>query len=98
VRRSNVQAARTAFTTEHVWPRAARARRYTVFKLAPGAYFKYSSGGTPVLLFALGYGTEGKRDVGETYAFVLGDRAALPVAAALGLIGIRSDHLLARCM
>jgi hypothetical protein len=63
--------------------------RYTVFKLSAGAYFKYSSGGTPVLLFALGYGTEGKNDVGETYDFVLGDDRALPVAAILGLLGMR---------
>jgi hypothetical protein len=63
--------------------------RYTVFKLSAGAYFKYSSGGTPVLLFALGYGTEGKNDVGETYDFVLGDERALPAAATLGMVGMR---------
>jgi hypothetical protein len=63
--------------------------RYTVFKLSAGAYFKYSSGGTPVLLFALGYGTEGKNDVGETYDFVLGDEKALPAAATLGMVGMR---------
>lgn len=60
-----------------------------MYKLSAGAYFKYSSGGTPVLLFARGYGTEGKRDVGETYDFVLGDRKALPIAATLGLVGMR---------
>lgn len=60
-----------------------------MFRLASGAYFKYSSGGTPVLLYALGYGTEGKNDIGETYSFVLGDRTALPVAVTLGLIGLR---------
>ena len=63
--------------------------RYTVYKLAPGAYFKYSSGGTPVLLFALGYGTEGQKDVGDTYTCVLGDKTALPIAATLGLVGMR---------
>lgn len=63
--------------------------RYTVFKLSSGAYFKYSSGGTPVLLFALGYGTEGKNDVGESYTFVMGDKKALPVAATVGMVGMR---------
>ena len=63
--------------------------RYTIYKLASGAYFKYSSGGTPVLLFAKGYGTEGKDDVGDTYAFVLGDPEGLPLAATLGMLGMR---------
>jgi hypothetical protein len=61
-----------------------------VYKLSSGAYFKYSSGGTPVLLFALGYGTEGKNDVGETYTFVVGDKEALPIAATLGMVGMRA--------
>lgn len=64
--------------------------RYTVYKLSSGAYFKYSSGGTPVLLYALGYGTEGKNDVGETYTFVMGDKEALPIAATLGMVGMRA--------
>jgi hypothetical protein len=42
-----------------------------------------------VLLFALGYGTEGKNDVGEQYTFVMGDKKALPVAATLGMVGMR---------
>ena len=29
---------------------------YVVYRLASGAYYKYSSGGTPVFLFSLGYG------------------------------------------
>lgn len=68
--------------------------RYTVYKLSSGAYFKYSSGGTPVLLYALGYGTEGKNDVGETYTFVMGDKAALPIAATLGMVGMRAGGAL----
>jgi hypothetical protein len=68
--------------------------RYTVYKLSSGAYFKYSSGGTPVLLFALGYGTEGKNDVGETYTFVMGDKEALPIAATLGMVGMRAGGAL----
>jgi hypothetical protein len=68
--------------------------RYTVYKLSSGAYFKYSSGGTPVLLFALGYGTEGKNDVGETYTFVMGDKEALPIAATLGMVGMRAGGVL----
>ena len=31
---------------------------YTVYRLAPGAYFKYSSGGTPIFLWSRGYGNE----------------------------------------
>lgn len=65
-----------------------------VYKLSSGAYFKYSSGGTPVLLFALGYGTEGKNDVGETYTFVMGDKEALPIAATLGMVGMRAGGAL----
>lgn len=47
-----------------------------------------------MLLYALGYGTEGKNDVGETYSFVLGDKEALPIAATLGVKGMREggDH------
>lgn len=70
------------------------AFRYTVYKLSSGAYFKYSSGGTPVLLFALGYGTEGKNDVGDTYTFVMGDKEALPIAATLGMVGMRAGGAL----
>lgn len=43
-----------------------------------------------MLLYALGYGTEGKNDVGETYTFVLGDKEALPIAATLGMKGMRA--------
>jgi hypothetical protein len=46
-----------------------------------------------VLLYALGYGTEGKNDTGETYSFVLGDQKALPVAGTLGLVGMREGGL-----
>lgn len=34
-----------------------------------GAYYKYSSGGTPVLLWALGSGFEGQDDLDEVYRF-----------------------------
>ena len=34
-----------------------------------GAYFKYSSGGTPLLLWALGYGFEQQDDFDEVYRF-----------------------------
>ena len=62
---------------------------YTVYRLSTGAYFKYSSGGTPVLLWGLGYGYEGADDVGSVYRFTLGDRKALPVAGILGMEGMR---------
>lgn len=41
--------------------------QYKVYRLSSGAYYKYSSGGTPVLLFSLGYGNEGKDDVNQIY-------------------------------
>eukprot|EP00951_Prasinocladus_malaysianus_P046357 scaffold638201_cov46-Prasinocladus_malaysianus.AAC.1 len=49
---------------------------YTVYRLASGAYYKYSSGGTPVYLWSVGYGNEGKDDVGTVYRFKLGERNA----------------------
>lgn len=58
--------------------------QYTVYRLSSGGYFKYSSGGSPVLLFGLGYGYELADDVGSVYRFVLGDRSALPAAGILG--------------
>lgn len=42
---------------------------YIVYRLSPGAYFKYSSGASPIFLYSLGYGNEGKDDVGDTYKF-----------------------------
>ena len=62
---------------------------YTVYRLAPGAYFKYSSGGTPIFMWARGYGTEGQDDVGATYKFVLGEPNALPRAVAPAVLGMR---------
>eukprot|EP01026_Neomeris_dumetosa_P065309 TRINITY_DN62657_c0_g1_i4.p1 TRINITY_DN62657_c0_g1~~TRINITY_DN62657_c0_g1_i4.p1 ORF type:complete len:279 (+),score=30.23 TRINITY_DN62657_c0_g1_i4:59-895(+) len=62
---------------------------YTVYRLSSGAYFKYSSGGTPVYMFSLGYGNEGKDDVGATFSFVLGDMNAVPVAVTYGMQGMR---------
>ncbi|GIL92722.1 hypothetical protein Vretimale_11763 [Volvox reticuliferus] len=62
---------------------------YIVYRLSSGAYYKYSSGGTPVFLFSLGYGQEGKDDVGQTYRFRLGEAGSLPAAATLALVGMR---------
>ena len=62
---------------------------YTVYRLAPGAYFKYSSGGTPIFLWSRGYGNEGQDDVGDPYRFVLGELDAVPRAVAPALIGMR---------
>jgi hypothetical protein len=62
---------------------------YTVYRLAPGAYFKYSSGGTPIFLWSRGYGNEGQDDVGSTYKFVLGEPGSLPRAAAPVALGMR---------
>ena len=62
---------------------------YTVYRLAPGAYFKYSSGGTPIFMWARGYGTEGQDDVGATYKFVLGDKNSLPRAVSPALLGMK---------
>jgi hypothetical protein len=62
---------------------------YTVYRLAPGAYFKYSSGGTPIFMWARGYGTEGQDDVGATYKFILGEPNSVPRAVAPALLGIK---------
>ena len=61
---------------------------YTVYRLAPGAYFKYSSGGTPIFMWARGYGTEGQDDVGATYKFVLGEANSLPRAVSPAVLGM----------
>ena len=61
---------------------------YTVYRLAPGAYFKYSSGGTPIYLFSLGYGNEGKDDVGSTFTFTLGSKGAVPPAVSNVMLGM----------
>ena len=42
---------------------------YTVYRLSSGGYYKYSGGGTPVYMWSLGYGNEGRDDIGETYRF-----------------------------
>ncbi|KAG2450904.1 hypothetical protein HYH02_004736 [Chlamydomonas schloesseri] len=62
---------------------------YVVYRLSSGAYYKYSSGGTPVFLFSLGYGQEGKDDVGQTYRFRLGEPNSLPAAVTPALVGMR---------
>lgn len=61
-----------------------------MFRLAPGAYFKYSSGGSPILMWSQGYGQEGKRDLDETYNFVLGEPGSLPPAAVAATLGVRA--------
>ena len=65
---------------------------YKVFRLSSGAYFKYSSGGTPVLLWARGYGSEGRDDVGDTVSFVLG-AANLPRAVTPCVVGMRKGGI-----
>ena len=62
--------------------------QYTVFRLSSGAYFKYSSGGKPVLLFGFGYGYEGQDDVGATRRVTLGTKD-LPRAATPAVVGMR---------
>jgi len=62
---------------------------YTVYRLASGAYFKYSSGGTPVYLWSVGYGNEGKDDVGTVYRFTLGAKDALPPTVRVAMAGMR---------
>ena len=54
-----------------------------------GAYFKYSSGGTPVFLWSRGYGAEGQDDVGDPYRFVLGEPNTLPRAVVPAMEGMR---------
>ena len=66
---------------------------YKVYRLSSGAYFKYSSGGSPVLVRARGYGTEGRDDIGDTYDFVLGAPNALPRAAAPCVVGMRKGGI-----
>lgn len=65
---------------------------YKVFRLSSGAYFKYSSGGTPVLLWARGYGSEGRDDVGDTVSFVLG-AANFPRAVTPCVVGMRKGGI-----
>lgn len=42
---------------------------YTVYRLSSGGYYKYSGGGTPVYMWSVGYGQEGRDDLGDTYRF-----------------------------
>eukprot|EP00798_Chlamydomonas_sp_ICE-L_P009432 gene9432-4064_t len=62
---------------------------YIVYRLASGAYFKYASGGTPVFLWSLGFGQEGKDDLGDVYRFTLGALNSLPRAATPAVVGMR---------
>ena len=63
--------------------------RYKIFRLSSGAYFKYSSGGTPVLLWSRGYGAD---DVGETISFVLGE-TPLPRAVTPCVVGMKKGSV-----
>lgn len=54
--------------------------RYIVYRLGSGA--------SPVFLFGLGYATELKNDLGDTYNFTLGAPDALPAAVTSGLQGM----------
>jgi len=61
---------------------------YIVYRLSSGAYFKYSSGGRPVLLYSYGYGNEGQNDVGDTWRATLNTKD-LPLAASAAMVGMR---------
>lgn len=66
--------------------------RYKIFRLSSGAYFKYSSGGTPVLLWSRGYGAGARDDVGETISFVLGE-TPLPRAVTPCVVGMKKGSV-----
>ena len=63
--------------------------QYKVFRLASGAYFKYSSGGTAIYMWSLGFGEEGKNDLGAIYRFELGELRSMPAAATPAIVGMR---------
>lgn len=63
---------------------------YTVYRLSSGGYYKYSGGGTPVYMWSVGYGQEGRDDLGDTYRFRLGDPGAVPSAVAAAMLGMRA--------
>uniref|UniRef100_A0A383WF78 peptidylprolyl isomerase n=1 Tax=Tetradesmus obliquus TaxID=3088 RepID=A0A383WF78_TETOB len=63
---------------------------YTVYRLSSGGYYKYSGGGTPVYMWSVGYGQEGRDDLGDTYRFRLGDPSAVPSAVAAAMLGMRA--------
>lgn len=63
--------------------------QYKVFRLASGAYFKYSSGGTAIYMWSLGFGEEGKVDLGAVYRFELGKLRSMPAAATPAVVGMR---------
>jgi hypothetical protein len=69
---------------------------YTVYRLAPGAYFKYSSGGTPIFLWSRGYGNEGQDDVGDPYRFVLGESDSVPEGGGARVGGDEGGRATAR--
>lgn len=63
--------------------------QYKVFRLASGAYFKYSSGGTAIYMWSLGFGEEGKADLGAVYRFELGKLRSMPAAATPAVVDMR---------
>lgn len=63
--------------------------RYVVYRLSSGAYFRLSGGGTPIFLYSLGYGQEGKDDEGDVYRFALGAPGSLIAAGTAVLPGMR---------
>jgi hypothetical protein len=70
--------AQKALLRPAAWPPPCPARPRPAPPPHAGGYYKYSSGGSPVFLFALGYGTQGQDDAGDVYRFRL---AAQLVAA-----------------
>jgi hypothetical protein len=63
---------------------------YKVFRLAPGAYFKYSSGGTPILMFSQGYGYEGQVRARVRRPSI---RIRIRLDRAVGRVGARDETL-----
>jgi FKBP-type peptidyl-prolyl cis-trans isomerase len=61
---------------------------FKVYRLSSGAYFKFSSGGTPILLYGRGYGFEGLDDVGDYVTATLG-ATKFPRAVTPCIVGMR---------
>jgi FKBP-type peptidyl-prolyl cis-trans isomerase len=65
---------------------------FKVYRLSSGAYFKFSSGGTPILLYGRGYGYEGRDDVGDFETATLG-ATKLPRAVTPCVVGMRKGGI-----
>jgi len=65
---------------------------FKVYRLSSGAYFKYASGGTPILVYGRGYGYEGLDDVGDFATATLGT-TRLPRAVAPCVVGMRKGGI-----